>query len=109
MCEYWGKLNVSVERIEMRQPEQQLKITEEKVTKPSGKKSKVKETDMASLEEIKSLLDDTDEPDEVLRIFNQYKTKQAINNGMSKHFKDSKRTSSIYKKLKPLLKEKHKS
>ncbi len=46
---------------------------------------------------------------DIIAIFNQYKTKQAICNGMSKKFKDSKRASAIYKKLKPLLKEKNKS
>ena len=40
---------------------------------------------------------------------NDIKSKQAICNGMAKKFKDSKKTSVIYKKLKPLLKEKHKS
>lgn len=51
----------------------------------------------------------TKNPEQVLAIFNQYKSKQAICNGMAKKFKDSKKTSVIYKKLKPLLKEKHKS
>lgn len=109
LCEYWEKLNVSVERIMFKIQEPQAKVTEKKATQPSEKKSKVKKSDIASLEEIKNVLADADEPDEVLSIFNKYKTKQAICNGMSKHFKDSKRTSAIYKKLKPLLKEKHKS
>ncbi len=105
LCEYWSKQNITVERITFKAKESQGKTTEKK----TKKKSKVEESDMASLEEITNLLSDKDEPDVVLTIFNQYKTKQAICNGMSKHFKDSKRTSAIYKKLKPLLKEKHKS
>lgn len=106
LCEYWSKQNITVERITFKGKESQGKTSDKKETK---KKSKVEESDIASLEEITNLLSDKDEPDVVLNIFNQYKTKQAICNGMSKHFKDSKRTSAIYKKLKPLLKEKHKS
>lgn len=106
LCEYWSKQNITVERITFKANESQGNTTKKKETK---KKSKVEESDMASIEEITNLLSDKDEPDVVLKIFNQYKTKQAICNGMSKHFKDSKRTSAIYKKLKPLLKEKHKS
>lgn len=106
LCEYWSKQNIIVERITFKGKESQGKTSDKKETK---KKSKVEESDIASLEEITNLLSDKDEPDVVLNIFNQYKTKQAICNGMSKHFKDNKRTSAIYKKLKPLLKEKHKS
>ena len=73
------------------------------------KKSKVQAGDIATIEEIKKYLSKSDSPEEVLVIFNQYKTKQAICNEMTKKFKDSKRASAIYKKLKPLLKEKNKS
>ena len=73
------------------------------------KRSKVLERDIASLEEIRNYLADDEDPEQVLAIFNQYKSKQAICNGMAKKFKDSKKTSVIYKKLKPLRKEKHKS
>ena len=47
--------------------------------------------------------------DRILEIINSFKTKQAINNGLSKEFKDSKKSGAIYKKLKPLLKEKKKT
>ena len=73
------------------------------------KKSKVKASDMATIDEMKNLLSNDDMPEEVLNIFNQYKTKVAINNGLVKKFKDTKRASAIYKKLKPMLKEKNKS
>lgn len=73
------------------------------------KKSKVSANDKATIEEIKTLIDKNDQPEEVLKIFNQYKTKQAISNGLAKHFKDSKKSSEIYKKLKPLIKAKNKS
>lgn len=43
---------------------------------------------------------------EVIRIFNQYKTKQAINSNLQKHFKDNEKVGAIYKILKPFLKNK---
>ena len=46
--------------------------------------------------------------DEILKIINSYKTKQAINNGISKLCKDSKKSGAIYKKLKQLFAEKDK-
>lgn len=109
LCEYWERLDKSVKRIVFQKQEPEVKVENKEVIKTSEKKRKVKESDIASLEEIKSLLTEEDEPEEVLKIFNQYKTKQAICNGMAKYFKDSKRASAIYKKLKSLLKEKHKS
>jgi hypothetical protein len=47
--------------------------------------------------------------DEVLKIFNGYKTRTSINNYLAKHFRDSQKASAIYKKLKPLMAEKGKS
>ena len=109
LCDYWKKLNISVERLSLQTQAPPAKPTAKKASPQPKKKSVVKESDLATLEELKKVLADADEPDAVLKIFNQYKTKQAICNGMSKHFKDSKRTSTIYKKLKPLLKTKNKS
>ena len=82
---------------------------ETKKAEPKNKKSKVSSNDLATLDEIKALIGKDNEPAEVLKIFNQYKTKVAINNGLVKHFKDTKKVSEIYKKLKPLLKTKNKS
>jgi hypothetical protein len=110
LCDYWAEQNVKVERIILQEQAKEKKETAkpQKDQKPK-KKSKVSAGDMATLEEIGELLSEDDEPDKVLKIFNQYKTKQAICNGMSKAFKDSKRASAIYKKLKPLLKSKNKT
>ena len=74
-----------------------------------AEKSKVKASDYASAEEIGKVLDEEDQPEDVLKIFNHYKSKVSINNALSKLFKDSKRGSTIYKKLKPLLKSKNKT
>ena len=99
LCDYWKELDAVVERISL----------SEDPAQPKKKKSKVKASDMATIDEMKNLLSNDDMPEEVLNIFNQYKTKVAINNGLVKKFKDTKRASAIYKKLKPMLKEKNKS
>jgi hypothetical protein len=106
LCEYWKAQNVKVERITLQEAET---VKEKNDAAKPKKKSKVSTSDLATLEEIEVLLSEEDEPEEVLRIFNQYKTKQSICNTMSKVFKDSKRASAIYKKLKPLLKAKNKT
>jgi hypothetical protein len=106
LCEYWKAQNVKVERITLQETEP---VKEKNDAAKPKKKSKVSTSDLATLEEIEELLSEEDEPEEVLRIFNQYKTKQSICNTMSKVFKDSKRASAIYKKLKPLLKAKNKT
>lgn len=95
------------------QTEAALEIDEAKNTKKNGRKKQAKKktveaVDLATMEEIMQCLSEEDDPDVVLKIFNQYKTKQAICNGMAKVFKDSKRTSIIYKKLSPLMKKKKK-
>lgn len=106
--EFWKRFNYSVNRITVKSKE----IGEQPIapkTTDKKKKSKVSSKDIASLAEITALIGNNNEPNEVLKIFNKYKTKQAICNGMAKHFKDSKRASDIYKKLKPLFKSKNKS
>lgn len=41
---------------------------------------------------------------EIIKIYNQFKTKQAINNNLNKYFKDSEKVREINKILKPFLK-----
>lgn len=111
LCDYWKELDAVVERISLSEdvPEVKAATVPKAPAQPKKKKSTVKASDMATIDEMKNLLSNDDMPEEVLKIFNQYKTKVAINNGLAKHFKDSKKASAIYKKLKPLLKEKNKS
>ncbi len=114
LCDYWKSLSVNVRRITTAQTDAPVTAAKEETAKkpasnPKKKASKVKASDLATLEEIKNLLSEDDQPGEVLDIFNRYKTKVAINNGLAKKFKDSKKASMIYKKIKPLLKEKNKS
>jgi hypothetical protein len=125
ICKFWNDEGIIVKRISIKkQPENEQSVdtkvveqtqnksatqTKNKSTAPAKNKSKVLEKDIATLEELKKLLLESDEPQEVLKIFNQYKSKQAICNGIAKYFKDSKKAGTVYQKLKPLLKEKNKS
>ena len=109
---FWKKNGVSVDRMEpVKQPAPVEKPPEPKPeTKPKKKKkSKVDPENLATLEEVKLYLSQGDEPEKILEIFNNYKSRVAISNGISKEFKDSKRAGAIYQKLKPLLKAKNKS
>ncbi|MDE5824886.1 MAG: hypothetical protein K2H91_09450, partial [Lachnospiraceae bacterium] len=79
-------------------------------TKPKAKsKSKISDSNKATKEELLQYLTEEEYSDKILEIFNSYKTRVAINNGLSKEFRDSQKSSAIYKKLKTLLKEKQKS
>lgn len=110
LCDFWKEQGKTVLRVPFSEASKEVaKPVEQPSEASKKKKSKVKASDLATIEEISKYLSKSDSPEEVLVIFNQYKTKQAICNGMSKKFKDSKRASAIYKKLKPLLKEKNKS
>ena len=112
LCDYWQDMGAEVERISLigdPQPVQEEAREEDKPQTKKPKKGKVNSSDLATLEEVKALLEEEDEPETILEIFNSYKTKQAICNGMAKRFKDNNKTSAIYKKLKPLLKDKNKT
>ena len=112
VADFWKEQGIVVSCISLKAPVAVPKKEATKETKkaePKKKKSKVSSKDLATLDEIKTLIGKDNEPAEVLKVFNQYKTKVAINNGLVKHFKDTKKVSEIYKKLKPLLKTKNKS
>ena len=108
VADFWKEQGISVSCISLKDPVAVPKKEATKKAEPK-KKSKVSSKDLATLDEIKTLIGKDNEPAEVLKVFNQYKTKVAINNGLVKHFKDTKKVSEIYKKLKPLLKAKNKS
>lgn len=81
------------------------------IKKPKKKKkktSKVSVSDLVSYQEVYKYLTKDEDPNEILAIINRYNTKQEIYAGISKHFKDSKKSGVVYKKLKPLFKEKDK-
>ena len=109
LCDYWKELGTSVERIASTAETKPAKTKQQAAKQQAPKKSKVQAADLATLEEVSALLEPDDQPAEALQIVNQYKTKLAINNALAKYYKDSKRASAVYKKLKPLLKQKNKS
>ena len=97
---YWKARNRNVDRIEI--------VSAQKKETKIAKKSKVDPADAVTLKELNSVLSKKDMPDQVLQIFNKYKTKVAINNGLIRIYKDTKRAGEVYQKLKPLLKSKNK-
>ncbi|MCR5205981.1 MAG: hypothetical protein K6E47_13135 [Lachnospiraceae bacterium] len=120
LIDYGKELGVDVQRIELSEDPKVVKTevktpvkptTKQKPNKatPTPKQSKVKESDKATLQEIGNFIAKAENPSEVLKIFNQYKTKMAINSGLLKLFKDSKKAGTVYGKLKPLMKAKNKS
>lgn len=121
LVDFWAERKVTVRRIpNFMGEEKETKVTlvaaeasEEELktkTKPKTKgKSKVSDSNKATKEELLQYLTEEEYSDKILEIFNSYKTRVAINNGLSKEFRDSQKSSAIYKKLKVLLKEKQKS
>lgn len=95
LCAYWKNKKKRVKRIGSVEP-----VNKEKNNSPSQ--------NHATLKEIRTLVGEKNKPEEVLKIFNQHKTKVAIHNGLVKIFRDTKRARAIYKKLKPPLETKHK-
>ena len=113
LYDFWKSFSTNVIRLTT-QPENIEKKEISKAAAASTKKkankaNKVKKSKTATLEEIKNVISDEEDPAEILEIFNRYKTKVEIMNGLAKKFKDSKKAGSIYKKLKPLLREKNKT
>lgn len=121
LCDHWKKQGVSVQRIQTTETksdtDKSQKLIPESnknelvIKKPKKKKkksSKVSVSDLASYQEVYKYLTKDEDPNEILAIINKYNTKQEIYAGISKHFKDSKKSGVVYKKLKPLFKEKDK-
>lgn len=116
LVDFWAERNVKVRRIpnfacdEKDAKNSAATVVEDPKPKTKTKsKSKVADTDKATKEELLQYLTEEEYSDKILEIFNSYKTRVAINNGLSKEFRDSQKSSAIYKKLKTLLKEKQKS
>ena len=100
LCSFWKNQGIKVERIQ----------TNFNISKLSDNCTLTKTTDnMITEEELDKYLNDNDSPAEVIQIFNRYKTKSAIHNDLEKLFKNNKKASSVYKKLKPLFAEKNKT
>lgn len=108
LVDFWAERNVKVRRIPNFACDEK-DLEEPKPKARTKSKSKVADTDKATKEELLQYLTEEEYSDKILEIFNSYKTRVAINNGLSKEFRDSQKSSAIYKKLKTLLKEKQKS
>ena len=84
--------------------------SEKSASTTNQKKSKVDKDDVATQGEVQKVLGKGYNFQAITEIVNQYKTKTAINSALIKFAnKDTKKAGEIYQKLKPLLKEKHKS
>jgi hypothetical protein len=113
---YWKEKGVDIERIadltgqEKSAPSRQKQKPKKKTAaKESTTRKNTKEIISTSKEEMLRYLEPDEYVDELLVIFNGYKTRTSINNYLAKYFRDSQKASAIYKKLKPLMTEKGKS
>jgi hypothetical protein len=118
---YWKEKGMDIARI----PDLSGKEKTTAKTKPKAKKAETQKVDAKKADaqpkktskgiisttkaEMLLYLEPDEYEDEVLKIFNGYKTRTSINNYLAKHFRDSQKASAIYKKLKPLMAEKGKS
>ncbi len=118
VADFWKEQNINVDCISLRNPapakkkepvKTESKKAETKNTAPEKKINKIPNENLATLDEITALIEKKNQPEAVLKIINQYKSKTAINNALVKLFKDTKKAGEIYKMLKPLLQSKNKS
>ncbi|MDE7324626.1 MAG: hypothetical protein K2N73_18295 [Lachnospiraceae bacterium] len=114
LVDFWAERGVTVNRIanfagDEKDPKTVVAVVEPKTRVKTKSKSKVSDSNKATREELLQYLTEEEYSDKILEIFNSYKTRVAINNGLSKEFRDSQKSSAIYKKLKTLLKEKQKT
>lgn len=85
LCKYWKRRNINV------------KIA----INCAGQN---KQEQISKLEEdVRKVVKDMDDVTIVVKFINQYKTKQGINNALTKHYKDGKKVKEIYSAIKPLI------
>lgn len=112
LVDFWGERGIRISRAAALSGESGTAKKEKKEKKPAQKRPARNKKDsmlLVTREEALQYLSEEEYSDEILEIVNSFKTKQAINNGLSKKYRDNKKSSEIYKKLKPLMKEKKKS
>ncbi len=85
--------------------------TEKSCPAEKHSRGRTKKTDInkATKEELMACLSDEEYSDGILEIINSYKSKVSIKNALDKQFRDSQKSSAIYKKLKSLFKDKKKT
>lgn len=114
VVEFWQGRGIAIKRIAnlaggIGRQQQQAQSGKAGQVKSTRRRSRVAEENLATEEELRRYLDDEEYSESILEIINTYKSKQAINNALTKECKDTKKGGAIYKKLKSLLKEKKKS
>lgn len=77
------------------------KVQEAKSKAASKEQSKPKKV---TKQELLKCIDEEEYTDKLLEIINKYKTKVSINRALDKEYRDSQKSSAIYKKLKSFLK-----
>lgn len=109
LVDFWGERGIRISRAAALSKETKAAKKEKKSVQKRPVKNKKDSMLLVTREEMLQYLSEEEYSDEILEIVNSFKTKQAINNGLSKKYRDNKKSSEIYKKLKPLMKEKKKS
>ena len=103
LCEYWDSLGVSVGRICAQKP---IVKPVPKQNSPKSKTEDNKTNNDITLEEVKNIVNDKSEAEFIVNVLNNSKKKTEVHKRISQHYKDSKKTGLLYKKLKPFFKEK---
>jgi len=106
IIDFWkNEKNISIEKQSF--SDQGKSISNQKDIKNGNKTTPTQtDTDIEKVLSNSTVKLKQNEIKEVTRIFNQYKTKQAINSNLQKYFKDNEKVGAIYKFLKPFLKNK---
>ena len=70
----------------------------------SGQNAQVIQNELES--QVAELIKDKSDAPAIAKIIQSYKTKQGVNNGLTRQFRDGKKTSEIYNAIKPLIADK---
>ena len=76
---------------------------------PPKKTSKKLDITKTTKKELLNFLSSEEYSDTILEIINSYKSKVSIKNALDKQFRDTQKSTAVYKKLKTLFKEKNKT
>ena len=100
LSEYWKRKGINVTTVGNLK-KSQAKPPEENKALPTPTKANISELE----QKLKTILPDKTDVAEVAKIINHYKTKQGVNNGLTKKFPTQK-VGHIYKAIKPLIADK---
>lgn len=107
LIDFWKSRGVNVSRVANFSFEGEAA---QKTVKAKSTKSKSKAvTNKATKEELLKYISNEEYSDSILEIINSYKTIVSIKNGFDKEFRDTQKSSALYKKLKSYLKAKGKT